>query len=152
MCVGKTDDEYIKTGCLVYYNRIKRYVPIEEIIIPSVKNLKSLRIEEVKEKEAELILKQLKPTDRLILLDEKGKQFDSPGFSKYIEQNMVERIKNLIFVVGGPYGFSKTIYDRANGKISLSALTFSHQMVRLFFMEQLYRAFTIMRNEPYHHG
>ena len=152
MYVGKTDDDYIKNGCLLYYNRLKRYLPIEEIIVPSVKNIKSLRIEEVKEREAELILKQLKPADRLILLDEKGKQFDSVGFSKYIEQNMVDRIKNLIFLVGGPYGFSKNIYDRANGKISLSNLTFSHQMVRLFFMEQLYRAFTIIRNEPYHHG
>ena len=147
--IGKTDEEYLRTGCAVYFNRIKRYLPLEEIIIPSVKNIRSA--EDTKEQEAGLILKKIKPDDRLILLDERGTQHDSVGLSKFLAQNMNSGIKNLVLLVGGPYGFSEKIYKRANGTISLSELTFPHQLVRLFLMEQLYRAFTILRNEPYHH-
>jgi 23S rRNA (pseudouridine1915-N3)-methyltransferase len=148
---GKTDDDYIVKGCSVYESRLKHYISFETIIIPALKNTKALSIDQQKQKEGELLLKCIQPSDKLILLDENGKDYHSLGFSDFIQQQMNSGIKNLVFVVGGPYGFSDEIYKRANGKVSLSKMTFSHQMVRLFFAEQLYRVMTILRNEPYHH-
>ena len=148
---GKTEDDYIIKGCLIYEQRLKHYLPFETIIIPALKNTKALTIEQQKQKEGELILKTIQSADKLILLDENGKENTSVQFSSFIQQQMNSGIKNLIFVVGGPYGFSDEVYKRANGKISLSKMTFSHQMVRLFFMEQTYRSMTILKNEPYHH-
>lgn len=148
---GKTEDDYIIAGFKVYEQRLKHYVPFKVVIIPALKNTKALNVLQQKLKEGELILKQIQNSDKLILLDEVGKEYNSIGFSDYIQQQMNSGIKNLVFVVGGPYGFSDEVYKRANGKISLSKMTFSHQMVRLFFVEQLYRAMTILKNEPYHH-
>lgn len=149
---GKTEDDYLLKGISIYEQRLKHYVPFETIVIPALKNTKALSTEQQKQKEGELILKHLQSSDKLILLDENGKEYNSVNFSEFIQQQMNSGIKNLVFVVGGPYGFSDEIYKRANGKISLSKMTFSHQMVRLFFVEQLYRAMTILRNEPYHHS
>ena len=120
-------------------------------LIPDIKNVKNLSEAQQKQKEGELILNKLNPTDVLILLDENGKQFDSVAFSSYLQKHMNSGIKQLVFTIGGPYGFSEDVYKKANGKISLSKMTFSHQMIRLFFIEQLYRGFTILKNEPYHH-
>ena len=149
---GKTEDDYIIKGFTTYEQRLKHYLSFETIVIPALKNTKALSIEQQKQKEGELILKHINSSDRVILLDENGKEYTSVHFSEYIQQQMNSGIKNLLFVVGGPYGFSDDIYKRANGKISLSKMTFSHQMVRLFFVEQLYRAMTILKNEPYHHS
>lgn len=148
---GKTEDEYILKGCSVYGQRLKHYISFETVVIPALKNTKALSIEQQKQKEGELLLKQLQPSDKLILLDENGKEYDSVGFSAFIQQQMNAGCRNLVFVVGGPYGFSEEVYRRAGGKVSLSKMTFSHQMVRLFFVEQVYRAMTIWKNEPYHH-
>lgn len=148
---GKTEDEYILKGFAIFEQRLKHYLPFESIVIPALKNTKALSMEQQKQKEEELVLKFIQPADRLILLDENGKEYTSPGFSVFIQQQMNTGIKNLVFVVGGPYGFSDELYKRATAKISLSKMTFSHQMVRLFFAEQLYRAMTILKNEPYHH-
>ena len=120
-------------------------------IIPDIKNVKNLSEAQQKEKEGELILSKITPTDHLILLDENGKTFSSVGFSDFLQKKMNAGIKTLVFVIGGPYGFSETVYQKAQGKVSLSEMTFSHQMVRLFVIEQIYRGFTILRNEPYHH-
>ena len=149
--IGKTEDDYLIKGTSVYEQRLKHYVPFETIIIPALKNTKALSSEQQKQKEGELVLKSLQSSDKVILLDENGKEYSSINFSEFIQQQMNSGIKNLVFVVGGPYGFSNELYKRANGKVSLSKMTFSHQMVRLFFVEQLYRAMTILRNEPYHH-
>ncbi len=148
---GKTEDDYIIKGFSNYEKRLKHYISFETIVIPALKNTKALSIAQQKQKEGELTLKYLQNSDVLILLDENGKEFNSVAFSEFIQKQMNSGIKNLVFVVGGPYGFSDEMYKRANGKISLSKMTFSHQMVRLFFVEQLYRAFTILKNEPYHH-
>ena len=148
---GKTDDDYLLTGISAYEKRLKHYIPFETVVIPALKNTKALSIEQQKEKEGELLFKEIQSTDRLILLDEGGKEYNSVDFSGFLQQQMNTGIKNLVFVVGGPYGFSDEVYKRANGKISLSRMTFSHQMVRLFFVEQLYRGMTILKNEPYHH-
>ena len=148
---GKTEDDYILKGFAIYEQRLKHYVSFDTISIPALKNTKALSIEQQKQKEGEFILKQIQTSDKLILLDENGKEYNSVSFSGFIQQQMNSGIKNVVFVVGGPYGFSDEVYDRANGKISLSKMTFSHQMVRLFFIEQLYRAMTILKNEPYHH-
>ncbi|MCE9538314.1 MAG: 23S rRNA (pseudouridine(1915)-N(3))-methyltransferase RlmH [Bacteroidetes bacterium] len=136
----------------MYEQRLKHYISFETIVIPDLKNTKALSIEQQKQKEGELIFKNIQSSDRLILLDENGKEYSSVNFSDFIQQQMNSGIKNIVFVVGGPYGFSEEIYKRAHGKISLSKMTFSHQMVRLFFVEQLYRAMTILKNEPYHHS
>lgn len=149
---GKTEDDYIQKGFAIFEQRLKHYLPFECMVIPALKNTKALSIEQQKQKEAELVFKYLQPADRVILLDENGKEYSSTGFSGFIQQQMNAGIKNLVFVVGGPYGFSEELYKRATAKISLSKMTFSHQMVRLFFAEQLYRAMTILRNEPYHHS
>jgi len=149
--IGKTSFSYLKEGEALYEKRIKRYIPFDSSIIPDIKNAKNLSQEELKKKEGHLILKKLEKNDLLILLDENGKTFTSTKFAKWFEQKLQLSNRKLIFLVGGAYGFSEEVYQRGNGKVSLSNMTFSHQMIRLFFLEQLYRALTIMKNEPYHH-
>jgi 23S rRNA (pseudouridine1915-N3)-methyltransferase len=151
LSIGKTDNKELQVLIDEYRNRLGFYIKFKIDIIPDIKNVKNLSEEQQKQKEGELILKSLKPTDVLILLDENGKQMDSVRFALYLQKHMVSGIKQLVFVIGGPYGFSQEIYSKAQGKLSLSKMTFSHQMVRLFFIEQLYRGFTILKNEPYHH-
>ncbi|MEA3504395.1 MAG: 23S rRNA (pseudouridine(1915)-N(3))-methyltransferase RlmH [Bacteroidota bacterium] len=147
---GKTDKKYVEEGINIFDKRIKRYLPFQIITIPALKNTKSLSPHQQKEKESELMLKHFNAGDHIILLDEKGKEYSSIQFADSIQKQMNSGIKNLVFVVGGPYGFSDTIKQKANGKISLSRMTFSHQLIRVIFMEQLYRAMTILKNEPYH--
>ncbi len=149
--VGKTDNKELNTLITVYKNRLSHYVKFDFEVIPDLKKAKNLSETEQKQKEGALILKKIQPSDTLILLDENGKTFDSVGFSGYLQKHMNSGLKRLVFVIGGPYGFSSEVYKKANGKIALSKMTFSHQMVRLFFIEQLYRGFTILKNEPYHH-
>lgn len=151
IAIGKTEDSYLIEGIEKYLNRLKHYINFSMVIIPDVKNTKNLTEAQQKTKEAELMLKQLNNSDVVVLLDEKGKKYSSVQFSQYINKQMVGSIQNLVFIIGGPYGFDESIYKRANSSSSLSDMTFSHQMVRLFFVEQLYRAFTILKNEPYHH-
>ena len=151
LTIGKTDNKQLQQLIDDYTKRLSHYIKFDFEIIPDIKNTKSLNEAQQKQKEGELILKQLKPTDVLILLDENGKQMDSVGFAKYLQKHMNSGIKQLVFVIGGPYGFAEELHNKAQGKLSLSKMTFSHQMVRLFFVEQLYRGFTILRNEPYHH-
>ncbi|RZL29980.1 MAG: 23S rRNA (pseudouridine(1915)-N(3))-methyltransferase RlmH [Pedobacter sp.] len=151
IAIGKTEDKYLIEGIDKYLNRLKHYINFNMVIIPDVKNTKNLTEAQQKTKEAELILKQLNNSDVVVLLDEKGKKYTSVQYAQYINKQMVGSVQNLAFVIGGPYGFDESIYKRANSSISLSDMTFSHQMVRLFFVEQLYRAFTILKNEPYHH-
>jgi len=151
IAIGKTDNPSIQKLTEEYVQRLGHYIRFELEIIPDLKNTKSLTIQAQKEKEGELILKKIYTSDDLILLDERGKIFSSLEFSDFFQKKMNSGLKQLIFVIGGPYGFSDAVYARANGKISLSKMTFSHQMIRPFFAEQLYRAFTILGNEPYHH-
>ncbi|MDB5134503.1 MAG: rRNA ((1915)-N(3))-methyltransferase RlmH [Mucilaginibacter sp.] len=151
LIVGKTEDAYLKEGIDKYLKRLKHYTKIEVVEIAELKNTKALTQEQQKTKEAELILKKTAATDHIILLDEKGMELSSPQFAAFIDKKAVGPVTNLVFIVGGPYGFDQSVYQRANDKISLSRMTFSHQMVRLFFVEQLYRAFTIIKGEPYHH-
>lgn len=148
--IGKTNEAYLKEGMAIFEKRIKRYLKLETVLIADVKNAKNLKPQQVKQKEGEKILTKLKNGDFLILLDEKGKHFTSVKFAKFIEQQLHQSHHRIIFLVGGAYGFSDAVYKRANYKIALSEMTFSHQMVRLFFLEQFYRAMTILRNEPYH--
>lgn len=151
LVIGKTDESYLETGISKYIKRLERYIPFEMKVIPDIKNRKTLSEEQQKKLEGELILSQFNTGDEMILLDEKGKTFSSVSFSQWIEHKLNTSNKRLIFVVGGPYGFSNDVYDKAKVKISLSEMTFSHQMIRLIFVEQLYRAFTIIKGEPYHH-
>lgn len=151
LVIGKTDAAYIRAGIEEYEKRLTRYVPYEMKILPDVKNAKNMSEALQKEKEGEMLLGEFLGTDFVVLLDENGKQYTSVGFSEFLAQKMLNATKRLVFVVGGPYGFSENVYKRANDKISLSKMTFSHQMVRMIFAEQLYRAMTIMRGEPYHH-
>jgi 23S rRNA (pseudouridine1915-N3)-methyltransferase len=151
IAIGKTDNKNLQTLIEEYTKRLSFYIKFDLEIIPDIKNVKNLSEAQQKEKEGELILSKITPTDNLILLDENGKTFSSIGFSEFLQKKMNAGIKTLIFVIGGPYGFSETVYQKANGKVSLSEMTFSHQMVRLFVIEQLYRGFTILKNEPYHH-
>ena len=151
LAIGKTDDKSLQTLIDDYTKRLSFYIKFDLEVIPDIKNVKNLSETQQKEKEGELILSKLSPTDQLILLDENGSTYSSVGFSDYLQKKMNAGIKTLVFVIGGPYGFSDAIYKKAQGKISLSEMTFSHQMVRLFMIEQLYRGFTILRNEPYHH-
>ncbi|PQV46961.1 23S rRNA (pseudouridine1915-N3)-methyltransferase [Jejuia pallidilutea] len=151
LAIGKTDNKELTSLIEVYKTRLNHYIKFEFEVIPDLKKAKNLSKNEQKHKEGELILKKISPSDVLILLDENGKQFSSLSFSNYLQKQMNSGLKHLIFVIGGPYGFSDEVYMKANGKISLSKMTFSHQMVRLFFIEQLYRGFTILKNEPYHH-
>lgn len=149
--IGKTDNKNLQSLIDEYTKRLSFYVKFELEIIPDIKNVKNLSEAQQKEKEGELILSKITPTDHLILLDENGKTFSSVGFSNFLQKKMNAGIKTLVFVIGGPYGFSETVYKQAVGKVSLSEMTFSHQMVRLFVIEQIYRGFTILKNEPYHH-
>jgi len=149
--IGKTDANYLIEGIDKYNQRIKRYHPYEVLTIPDIKNSKNLSHEQQKKQEAILILKYIQNTDVVVLLDEKGKEFSSVKFANFIKDIMLQSVKQLVFVIGGPYGFDKTVYDRANRKIALSQMTFSHQLVRLIFAEQLYRANSIIKGEPYHH-
>jgi 23S rRNA (pseudouridine1915-N3)-methyltransferase len=151
IAVGKTDNKNLQLFMDDYIKRLGFYISFEFKIIPDLKNTKSLSELLQKQKEGELILKQLEQSDELYLLDENGKSFTSMAFSEFLNKKMSSGLKQLVFVIGGPYGFSEEVYQRATGKISLSQMTFSHQMVRLFFLEQLYRGFTILKNEPYHH-
>ena len=149
--VGKTVNKHFVELIDEYAGRVKHYISFDITVIPELKNTKSLSADQQKQQEGELILKQLQGGDHVVLLDEHGKEFRSVEFSKWVEQKMQTVNKRLVFVIGGPYGFSSDVYAKANEKISLSKMTFSHQMVRLIFVEQLYRAMTIMRGEPYHH-
>lgn len=151
IAIGKTDDKSLQSLIDEYTKRLSFYIKFDLEIIPDIKNVKNLSEAQQKEKEGELILSKVSASDQLVLLDENGKSFSSVGFAGELQKKMNSGIKTLVFVIGGPYGFSDAVYTKANGKISLSAMTFSHQMVRLFFIEQVYRAFTILRNEPYHH-
>ena len=151
LAIGKTDNKELQQLIDDYQKRLGFYIKFEFEVIPDLKKVKNLTEDQQKKKEGELILNRLKSSDVLILLDENGIQMDSIRFSLYLQKHMNSGIKRLVFVIGGPYGFSKEVHKKAQGKLSLSKMTFSHQMVRLFFVEQLYRGFTILKNEPYHH-
>ena len=151
LTIGKTDDATLQNLIQTYVNRLGHYNKFELEIIPDLKKTRNLSVEQQKTAEGKLILERMNTSDFVVLLDENGKQYSSEAFSEYLQKRLNSGMKQLIFIVGGPYGFSEEVYTRADGKISLSKMTFSHQMVRLFFVEQLYRAFTILRNEPYHH-
>ncbi len=151
IAIGKTDRSELEQLIALYEKRLKHYIKFEFVVLPDIKNSKNLSEAQQKEKEGELILAQLQPTDTLILLDENGKQYSSVDFAQFLQKKMNSGLKNLVLAIGGPYGFSDAVYAKCSGKISLSKMTFSHQMVRLFLVEQLYRGFTILRNEPYHH-
>ena len=148
--VGKTTDKNFQAGINDYVDRISHYMPFELVTIPELKNTKSLSEAQQKTTEGELILKQIQPSDTVVLLDEHGKEFRSIEFAKWLEQKR-NTTRRLVFVVGGPYGCSPDVYARANEQLSLSKMTFSHQMIRLVFTEQIYRACTIIKGEPYHH-
>lgn len=150
--VSKTDVPYVQTGIDEYVGRLKHYCDFELVVITALKNVGKASPEEVKEREGELILKQMAKADQVVLLDEKGTEFSSVEFSEYLQKQMNAGVRTLAFVVGGAYGFSPAVYAAANHKISLSRMTFNHQMVRLFFVEQLYRAHTILRHEKYHNA
>ena len=151
LVIGKTDDKNLQLLIQKYEKRLKHYIKFEMELIPDLKNVKNLSESEQKEKEGELILKRIKPADQLIILDEKGVMHTSKEFSNFMQKKMNSGIRQMVLVIGGPYGFSEAVYQKAQGKISLSKMTFSHQMIRLFAVEQIYRAFTILKNEPYHH-
>ena len=151
LAIGKTDNKALQQLMDDYMKRLSFYIKFELEVIPDIKNAKNMSEAQQKDKEGELILGKLSPTDQLILLDENGKNYSSIGFSEELQKKMNSGVKTLVFVIGGPYGFSQEVYAKAQGKVSLSAMTFSHQMVRLFFIEQVYRAMTILRGEPYHH-
>ena len=151
LVIGKTDDKNLEQLIEKYQQRLNHYINFEIEIIPDIKNVKNLSQPQQKEKEGELIISKLKNTDQLMLLDEKGKEYRSLDFANFLQKKMNSGIKQLVLVIGGPYGFSEAVYKKATGKISLSKMTFSHQMIRLFIVEQLYRGFTILKNEPYHH-
>ena len=151
LAIGKTDNKQLQQLIDDYTKRLGFYIKFELEIIPDLKKVKNLSEDQQKQKEGNLILSKITPTDILILLDENGKQYDSVQFANYLQKHMNSGIKQLVFVIGGPYGFSPEVYSKARGKVSLSKMTFSHQMVRLFMIEQLYRGFTILKNEPYHH-
>lgn len=149
--IGKTDFSFVKEGINEYEKRLQRYISCTIQFLPDLKNQASLPFEEIKKREGVLLLNELHSSDNVVLLDVKGKQYSSIAFSDFINKKMVGGSKRLCFLIGGAYGFSDEVYNRAQDKISLSVMTFSHQLVRLLFAEQLYRAFTILRNEPYHH-
>lgn len=151
IAIGKTDNRELIALINDYVKRLSFYISFEFVVIPDIKNTKNLSEANQKKLEGEEILKQIQSADEVILLDENGKTFTSEGFSELLQKKMNSGLKTLVFVIGGPYGFDESVYARAQSKLSLSAMTFSHQMIRLFFIEQLYRGFTILRNEPYHH-
>jgi len=148
--IGKTDESYLKEGIDKYIKRLKHYISFDMVIINDLKIGSKITTELQKEMEGKVILEKVSPTDFLILLDEKGDEYHSVNFSNYVQKRM-NAGNDIVFVIGGPFGFSDEVYERANAKVALSKLTFSHQMVRLFFVEQLYRAFTILKGEKYHH-
>jgi 23S rRNA (pseudouridine1915-N3)-methyltransferase len=149
--VGRTVEKHYITAINDYIERTKHFISFDMEVIPELKNTKNLTMDQQKEKEGELILKAFQPGDVIVLLDEFGKEFRSVDFANWIEKKMANVNKRLVFVIGGPYGFSQKVYEAAHEKISLSKMTFSHQMVRLIFVEQLYRSMTILNNGPYHH-
>lgn len=151
LVIGKTDEDYLATGIKKYVGRLGHYASFELKEIPDIRNRKTLSEEQQKKAESFLLLQHLQPSDQVVLLDERGKQHTSIEFSEQMEKWSVAGVKRLAFVIGGPYGFSQEVYDRADAQMSLSPMTFSHQMVRLIFVEQLYRAFTILKGERYHH-
>lgn len=151
LTVGKTTTDYLIKGIDGFLKRINHYVPMDMVVVPDIKSAKGLTETAQKEKEGQAMMAALQPGDIVVLLDERGKEYTSREFAAQIDRRMVQGVKRLVFVIGGPYGFSKDMYDRANDKISLSRMTFTHEMVRLFFIEQVYRAMTILRGEPYHH-
>lgn len=152
LMVGKTVQQFINSGFENYQQRMVHYIPFEYKVISELKKTKNLSEKQQKTKEGELILNQIQPADFVVLLDENGKELSSVGFARWIEKLMINGMKDVVFVVGGAYGFSEQVYKRCNFKMSLSKMTFSHQMVRLIFIEQLYRAMTIIKGEPYHHS
>ena len=151
LTVGKTDVKWVSEGLDLYVSRLVHYVPFQVREIPELKNVSALTREQIKSREGELILKSLKPADEVVLLDEGGREFRSMDFASWIGERISRGSRDIVFVIGGAYGFSPEVYSRADSKLSLSKMTFSHQMVRTIFAEQLYRAFTILRGEPYHH-
>lgn len=151
LLIGKTEESWVREGTETYLKRLRHYLPVEWVELPALKQAGKLTEAQQKKAEGELLLKQLVPGDRLLLLDERGKEFTSERFSEWMQQQMNSGIKQIVFVVGGPFGFSDEVYARADGKIALSQMTFSHQMIRPFLAEQVYRAFSILRGEPYHH-
>ncbi|MBR4978574.1 MAG: 23S rRNA (pseudouridine(1915)-N(3))-methyltransferase RlmH [Bacteroidales bacterium] len=151
LTVGKTDRDWVRQGLDIYVSRLKHYIPFILTEIPELKNVSALSKDQIKIKEGELILKNIRPADDVILLDEHGKEYSSVQLAKILQDKISYECKDIVFVIGGAYGFSDAVYARANSKLSLSKMTFSHQMVRTIFAEQLYRAFTIMKGEPYHH-
>ena len=151
LTVGKTDKDWVRQGTDIYVSRLKHYIPFTISEIPELKNVSALSKDQIKTKEGELILKNLKPSDDVILMDEHGKEYTSVDFASLLQKKITYEGKDIVFIIGGAYGFSDEVYRSANSKISLSRMTFSHQMVRAIFAEQIYRAFTIMRGEPYHH-
>lgn len=151
MAVGRTQSDYLVTGIDNYIKRIGRYMPMEFKVIPDIKASRSLSEAQQKEQEGRQMLAALMPGDVAILLDERGRQYTSREFAGLVDRYALQSVKRLVFIIGGPYGFSKEVYDRADSLLSLSKMTFSHEMVRLFFVEQIYRAMTILRGQPYHH-
>lgn len=150
--IGKTNERYLEEGMALYEKRLKHYLPFQWTVLPDIKGAGSLSAQQLKAKEGESILSRLKDDDLLILLDERGRSFSSEGFATYLDKKLQQSQRRLVFLIGGAYGFSDALYERAKDQLSLSSMTFSHQMVRLFFLEQLYRAMTILRNEPYHNS
>lgn len=148
--IGKTNERYLQTGEAIYEKRLKHYLPISVEVLPDIKNAGKLTALQLKAKEADMILSKLQKADGLILLDEKGKHFTSMEMSQWLDKQLQRSYRRLIFLVGGAFGFDERVYDRCDGKLSLSKLTFSHQMVRLFLLEQIYRSMTILRGEKYH--
>ncbi len=151
LAIGKTNTQYLQDGIDIYTKRLGHYIPFELKILPDVKTTKALTPDKQKEMEGQIFLSAIGQGDWVTLLDERGKEFSSREFSTYLDKKMITIPKNLIFIIGGPYGFSQEMYNRANEKLSLSKMTFSHEMIRLFFVEQIYRAMTILKGEPYHH-
>ncbi len=151
LTVGKTDKDWVRQGLDIYVSRLKHYISFSMVEIPELKNVSSLSREQIKAKEGELILKNIRNNDDVILLDERGKEYTSTELASIIQNKINHEGRDIVYVIGGAYGFSDAVYARANSKLSLSRMTFSHQMVRAIFAEQIYRAFTIMKGEPYHH-
>lgn len=151
LCIGKTGKSFLEEGEREYLKRLSNYIQVELIVLPDVKNAKSLSEAQIKQKEGVQFIEKIGPKDPVILLDERGKQYDSVAFSDFLQEQFNRGGKSICFLIGGPYGFSDEIYQRANGLLSLSKMTFSHQMIRLFFLEQIYRGMTILKGEPYHH-
>ena len=151
LTVGKTDRDWVRQGLDIYVSRLKHYIPFSIVEIPELKNVSSLTKEQIRTREGELILRNLRPTDDVILLDERGKEYSSVELAKILQDKINYTGKDIVYITGGAYGFSEAVYRRADSRLSLSRMTFSHQMVRAIFAEQIYRAFTIMKGEPYHH-